>query len=113
MRKNRFERVSSSAKEDYEKACAEADKEFKEKERLLIEKYVRKGKTARKENIVRWRDGRGRTLSEKSRRINEMREKDLEDADEYFKNKIEFVLSHQEYSYLRDSIYIMRKRKDE
>ena len=110
MSKNRFDSVSSSAKEDYDKACAEADKEFKEKERLLIEKYVRKVKPLEREycKVERWAR---KTLSEKSRRINEIRKKDLEDADEYFKNKIEFVLNHQEYSYLRDSIYIMRKRK--
>ena len=110
MRKNRFERVSSSAKEAYEKACAEADKEFKEKERLLIEKYVRRVKPLEREYYKVERCAR-RTLSEKSRRINDLCEKVLEYADEYFKNKIEFVLNHQEYSYLRDSIYIMRKRK--
>ncbi len=110
MRKNRFESASSSAKEDYDKACAEADKEFKEKERLLIEKYVRRVKPLEREYYKVERCAR-RTLSEKSRRINDLREKVLEYADEYFKNKIEFVLNHQEYSYLRDSIYIMRKRK--
>lgn len=110
MSKNRFDSVSSLAKEDYDKACAEADKEFKEKERLLIEKYVRRVKPLEREycKVERWAR---KTLSEKSSRINEIRKKDLEDADEYFKNKIEFVLSHQEYSYLKVSIYIMRKRK--
>ena len=110
MRKNRFESASSSAKEAYEKACAEADKEFKEKERLLIEKYVRRVKPLEREYYKVERCAR-RALSEKSRRINDLREKDLEYADEYFKNKIEFILSHQKYSYLRDSIYIMRKRR--